>query len=130
MRRDVIWQMALPLGLAVAAVLVPMVLLIAPGGAPVRSVWADVALIFLIIPTAIFGLIALALLVGLIVAAVYGLRELPYLFKRAQDFVALVGYRVQAGAGKASGVFLSIQSLTAGVRRAADDVRGLFGSGG
>jgi hypothetical protein len=129
-RRDMIWQIAVPLGVAVVAALVPMVLLILPGGAPVRSVWADVSLIFLIIPTAFFGLVLLALVGALIFAAGYGLRELPFLFKRAQDFVALASYRVQAGADKASGVFLSIRSFTAGVRRAAKDVRGWFGLGG
>jgi hypothetical protein len=125
-----IWQIAVPLGLAVVLAVVPMVLLVLPSGAPVRSAWADVSLIFLIIPTAFFGLVLLALVAGLIFAARYGLRELPFLFKRAQDFVALVSYRVQTGADKASGVFLSIRSFTAGVRRAVKDVRGWFGSGG
>jgi hypothetical protein len=129
-RRDMIWQIAVPLGLAVVLAVVPMVLLVLPSGAPVRSAWADVSLIFLIIPTAFFGLVLLALVAGLIFAARYGLRELPFLFKRAQDFVALVSYRVQTGADKASGVFLSIRSFTAGVRRAVKDVRGWFGSGG
>lgn len=130
MRRDVTWQIALPLGLAVVAVLALMVLLILPSAAPVRSPWADVSLILLIIPTAVFGLVILALLVGLIYGAWYGLRELPFLFKRGQDIVALASYRVQAGAGKVSGVFLSIRSAAAGARRAAKGVSDFFNLGG
>jgi hypothetical protein len=129
-RRDLIWQIAVPLGLAVAAALVLMVLIAAPVGAPVRSAWADVSLIFLIIPTALFGLVLLALTGGLIYAAWYGLRELPYLFKRIQDFAAVASYRVQTAADKASGVFLSIRSIAAGARRAAAGVRQTLGIGG
>jgi hypothetical protein len=123
MRRDVIWQIALPLGLASLIVLVIAVLLIAPVGAPVRSVWADISLIFLIIPTGLFGLVAFALVAGLAYGLYWLLRELPYYAKIVQDFVALATYRVNTVAGKISDVILSIRSFWAGVRKAAADVR-------
>ena len=122
-RRDVIWQIALPLGLAALVVLVIAVLLIAPVGAPVRSVWADISLILLIIPTGLFGLIALALVGGLWYLVFRIWRELPYYAKQAQDFVALATYRVSMIATKITNVILSIRSFAAGVRKAAADVR-------
>jgi hypothetical protein len=123
-RRDIIWQIALPLGVALLAVLVVMGLLIAPVGAPFRSVWADISLIFLIIPTAVFGLVGLALVVALVYGLILLLRELPYYAKRAQDFVALATYRINMVAAKISDVILSIRSFWAGARKAAADVRG------
>lgn len=125
-RRDVIWQIALPLGLAIVIVLVLMGLLIAPVGAPVRSVWADISLIFLIVPAALLGLIFLAITSGLIWLAAKGLTELPFLLKRAQDFVALAAYRVDGAASSVSNVFLSIRSIWAGARKAAADARAII----
>lgn len=122
-RRDVIWQIALPLGLAALIVLVIAGLLIAPVGAPVRSVWADISLIFLIIPTGLMSLIVLALIIALAIGVFMLLRELPYYAKKAQDFVALATYRVSLVATKITNVILSIRSFVAGVRKAAADVR-------
>jgi hypothetical protein len=129
-RRDVIWQMGLPLGLAVLAGIVLGVLVSLPGGAATRSAWADVSLIFLIIPTVLAGLIVLALVLGLCFAAYYGLRELPYLFRIVQDYAAQASAVVKTGADKASGVVLSIRSFGAGVSRAAKQVRQVLGLGG
>lgn len=123
MRRDVIWQIGLPLGLATLAVLVIAVLLIAPVGAPARSVWADISLILLIIPAGLAGLVVLALVAALAYGMYYLLRELPPYAKLAQDFVALATYRVNTGAGKIAEVVLAIRSFWAGVRKAAADVR-------
>ena len=125
-RRDVAWQIALPLGLAVLVVLVLAVLLILPVGAPARSVWADISLIFLIIPTGLIGLVVLALVAGLVYGLMIVLRELPYYAKKAQDFVALATYRVSMVANKISNVILSMRSFWAGVRKAAADVRSIL----
>lgn len=129
-RRDVLWQMAVPLGLAVAAVLTLAVLLILPVGAPARSPWADVSLIFLIIPTAVAALIVLVLVAALVGGLYYLLRELPGYFKLAQDFMAVASYRVQTGADKVSSVVLSIRSVAAGAHRAVNNVRRVFTRGG
>ena len=123
-RRDVIWQIGLPL--AVAAIIVLVALLILPVGAPVRSVWADISLIFLIIPTGLMGLIVLALFGGLVWVMIKVLRELPYYAKKAQDFVALATYRVNLVATKIANIILSIRSFSAGVRKAAANVRAVL----
>ncbi len=129
-RRDVLWQIGLPLGLAVAAALTAGVLLILPGGAPARSPWADVSLILLTLPAAVLAVLVLALIVGLIVALYFVLRELPVYFKLAQDFLAVASYRVQTGAAKVSDVILSIRSAAAGAQRVAKDLRRVVQRGG
>jgi ABC-type Fe3+ transport system permease subunit len=129
-RRDIIWQMAVPLGVVFVALATLGVLVCLPLGAGVRSAWADVSLIFLIIPTLLFGLIVAVLVIGLCAGMVYLLRETPYFFKLVQDFMALFSYRVQAGAEKVSGVFLSAQAAAAGAQRAAKDLRRVVQRGG
>ena len=125
-RRTIIWQIALPLGLAFMGAVVLGVLVSLPGGAATRSPWADVSLMLLIMPTVILGLLLLVV-VG---AAGYGLyRALPFVpiyAKIAQDFVAIVAYRVQAGANKVSGGVLSVRAALAAVQRTAAGLRSIF----
>ena len=125
-RRDTIWQIALPMGLALIVVLVLMVLLILPSGAGARGPWAAVSLMILIIPTAIAGLVVLALLAGANVGVWFGLSKLPPYFKVAQDYVALAGGYVQDAAKKASDAVVSTRSFVAGVKRAAAEARALL----
>jgi len=129
-RRDVLWQIGLPLGLAVAVVITLAVLLILPGGAPARSPWADVSLILLILPATVLGALVLVLVAALVVGLYFVLRELPGYFKLAQDFMAVAAYRIQTGAAKVSGVFLSIRSAAAGAQRVAQDLRRAVQRGG
>jgi hypothetical protein len=129
-RRDVIWQIAVPLGVAVLIAIVLGVLVVIGNRATVQRPWADITLIFLSLPTLLVGLIVLAIVVGLVAGLVYALRELPYFFKIVQDFMALFSYRVQAGADKVSGAFLSIRAVTAGAQRVIKDVRRTLRLGG
>jgi hypothetical protein len=125
-RRDTIWQILTPLGVAVVVVIVALVLVILPGGAATRSPLADVSLMLLCVPTAIMGLLALALVVGLNYVALLGLTKLPPYFKIAQDFVARVADGIQHGADRVSKVVLKIRSTLAGVKRAANGIRGFL----
>ena len=129
-RRDIIWQIAVPLAIALLIVLVIAAFFIFSAGNPVRSVWADISLILLILPAGVMGLLALVLLGGSAYGLWYGLRELPFVFKRLQDWAALFSYRIGTSAEKASGVLLTIISAWAGVRKAAADIRSIFRSGG
>src|SRR5688572_1666772 len=109
-RRDTLWQILAPLAAAVVTVIVLLVLVILPTGAVTRAPLADVSLMFLIIPAAIGGLLALALVAGLIFVVWLGLTRLPPYFKIAQDWVALAADRIQSGANRVSNVILKIRS--------------------
>ncbi len=125
-RRDTIWQILTPLAVAVVVVIVALVLIILPGGAGVRSPLADVSLMLLIVPTVVLGLLVLALVVGLNYGVWLGLTRLPPYFKIAQDWVAQVADRIQHGADSVSKVILKIRATLAGVKRAANGVRGFL----
>ncbi|MEP7358272.1 MAG: hypothetical protein ABI847_13585 [Anaerolineales bacterium] len=125
-RQDTLWQMLVPLAVALLVFIVLMVLVILPGGAAVRSPLADVSLMILIIPSAIGALLVLALLLGLNYVLFLGVTRLPPYFKIAQDWVAMLADRIQTGAKSVSDVVLKIRSTLAGAKRAAEDVRGFL----
>jgi hypothetical protein len=89
--RETFWQITVPIAAAVIVVAALVVLVIMSTVVPVRTgAVADVSLIFMIMLYGGAGLLILLVLVALCVAAWYGLRELPFLFKRAQDFLWIV----------------------------------------
>jgi hypothetical protein len=127
-RRETFWQIALPLALTVAGALTLMGLVIA-GTVARTSALADVSLMFLILISAVAGVVMLVLLTGLCVGVWFALRELPYLFKRAQDFAALVAQHTKRITAPLAEGVLSAQSVIAAAQQAAISVRTLFTSG-
>src|SRR5713226_4505631 len=121
-RRDIWLQIVAPLVLATLMLIVLMVLIIAPGGALVRSPLADVSLILLIMPALLVGLIAFAVIGGLIYVLYLGITRLPPYFKIAQDFVALAAGRIQSVIKKASNAVISTRGFIAAARRAVTDL--------
>lgn len=83
-RREVFWQITLPM---VVFVVVLLLLAVAAVGlsAPQASVWADISLIFLIIPVMFFALIVMLIFAASIYLSVRLLQVLPYYFFRAQN---------------------------------------------
>lgn len=123
-RRESFWQIALPLGAAIVIAVALMALVIMGTTVPVRtSALADVSLMFLIL------MLILALIGGLCVGVWFALRELPYLFKRAQDFAALVAYHAKRVTAPLNESVLSVGSIVAAVRQAVVSVRSIFTSG-
>jgi len=125
-RREVLWQIILPVSLAVILMLTLMTLTITSTSAPARSPLADVSLMFLIIPAALWGLVLLALVAGLCVGVIYALRELPPLFKQAQDFMALVAaHTIKYAARVIDGVY-SVRSVSGSVQQTLAKIRSAF----
>jgi hypothetical protein len=129
-RRESFWQITLPLGAAIVIAIALMALVIMGTTAPVRtSALADVSLMFLILMAAVAGVLILALIGGLCVGVWFALRELPYLFKRAQDFAALVAYHAKRVTAPLTDSVLSVGSIVAAVRQAVTSLRSIFTSG-
>ncbi len=122
-RRETFWQITLPVGLALVAAVTLMMLVTMPGAAGRRSAFADASLIFMIVPAALWGVVLLALIVGLSVGLWYALRELPPLFKQAQDLMARVAQQTKAAAGQMTGALASGRNLLGMVRGVAADIR-------
>src|SRR5689334_1682464 len=125
-RREVFWQIALPMGLAAILTLTLAGVMVAQRYAPVRSPLANVSVMFLIIPTALWGLVLLALIVAVCVGLFYALRELPPLFKQAQDFMAQVAAETNKYAAQAIDGVYSVRSFSDSVRQALAKIRSAF----
>jgi hypothetical protein len=122
-RRDVVWQIALPLMAAGVGAVTLMYLAASPARAALRSVFADVSLIFLIAAAMLMGLVILLILAGLCVVLALGLRELPALFAQALDLALLITERTRTFAGRITGSLSSARSWLTSVRAAAAGVR-------
>lgn len=129
-RRETFWQITLPFALTVVGALTLMGLVIVGTAAPVRtSALADVSLMALILISAVAGVVVLALVTGLCVGVWFALRELPYLFKRAQDFAALMTQHTKRITAPLAEGVLSAQSIIAAAQQAAISIRTLFTPG-
>jgi hypothetical protein len=93
-RREVFWQITFPV---VAFVVILLVLAIMTLGlsAYQASVWADISVIFLIIPALLMAFIAMILLAGGVYLIAMLLQILPFHFFRAQN--GLFRLRLQVG---------------------------------
>lgn len=116
------------MGLVLVGALTLMALIIvgtvAGSLAPVQtSAFADVSLMLLILIAGTGSLLILALAVGLCVGVGLALRELPYLFKRAQDFAALVAYHTRRVTAPLNESVLSVRSVLAAARQAVISIR-------
>ncbi len=118
-RRDLAWQIYLPVGLAVLGLLVVTGLAIwaaVSGQAAADSVWADASLIFLILMAAALAILPLALLVASNFGLWYALRYLPGYARLAQDYVALAAGYVRRAANRAAQPVIAVDSAAAAVR--------------
>ena len=89
--RETLWQITLPIGVTVLLVAVLIGLVIMSTVVPVQTgALADVSLMFLIMLYGAAGLLILLIGTALCVGVWYGIRELPFVFKRVQDFLWIV----------------------------------------
>lgn len=114
-RREVLWQIILPLAVGVLLVLVAGGGVIWAGTTNTGDVskWADASLIWLIVPLMIAALLFLGLLAGLVYVLTLGIRRLPIFTYRLQKIFSLVSRRVRKAADGAVEPVLRVQSFSA-----------------
>jgi hypothetical protein len=93
-RREVRWQITVPLILG-GLVIVALAVWAGVTGRPAQATWADISLIWLIIPTCVFGLITLLLLGGLTYGLVRLIQKLPGWMLSLQGMVYNLGVLVR-----------------------------------
>jgi hypothetical protein len=113
--RQVLWQVTVPLAIGVILALVFAVLATMAGPAE-ASLWADISLIFILIPLMVVALLFIALFAAMGYGVYRLLQILPLYARRAQVFVFKLGQRVRTGSDLAVEPILRIHSFRAGVR--------------
>jgi hypothetical protein len=114
-RRETLWQIWVPLGAAAVGVLV-LAVLVVMGNSASSSEWADISLIFLIIPAFIMALVILAIVAGSIYLLAKLLSRLPYYSLRARYFVYKVEYGVKGFADSIAKPVIKVNTWGAGFR--------------
>lgn len=128
-RRETFWQITTPLAIALLAVVgvLAVVVLGAAGrlAAPTRPL-ADIALMFLIVLAFVAGFFMLAVGVVVAVGLAYGLRELPFLFKRVQDFLWVVAQQTRSMTQRVDNRIVGVHISLAAVRSLVHSFQALF----
>ena len=120
-RREAFWQITFPLVIGILLLLAAVAVIILSATQPVTDVgrWADVSLMWLILPSLIFALILLVLLIGFVYLISYLLRLIPH-------YALVVQLYFEAGKNKISQLsnlsiepILRIRAIWAAMRYAA-----------
>lgn len=116
-KRDVLWQIWLPLGIGILAVLglAGWVIVNAAQGADLRQT-ADASLIFLLIPLLVMALIPLILLSVLVYATIWLHRNLPFYAYRVQTAMTRLQQQVQRFSDRLVAPIIRSRELQAGLR--------------
>lgn len=118
-RREVFWQVTLPLALGGGLLLATAALTVWGGvsGRADVSLWADISLIWLILPWLLFTLIFVIILAGLVYAVTMMLKGLPPLAYRVQRGFQRAGVLVRSYSDRLVEPILKVNS--AGARAGA-----------
>ncbi len=115
-RRQFFWQILLPV-IVVAAFLIAAGVGIALSGAAHARLWADVAIIWMLLPLLILGLLLLAALIGLIWLLVRARRALPLWTGRVQQVSERARREIVRVADLAAEPALRLAGFLAALRR-------------
>lgn len=113
--RQTMWQIVLPLIIG-ALVAIALGVLAGLAGADRTSRWADISLIFMIIPAMLVSLLFVVLSVGLNYGLFRVLKFVPPFARRVQDVFGRAEQRIRTGADMAVEPILRAQSLLAAAR--------------
>lgn len=124
-RSDVFWQITLPLALGVVLILAMMVFaaILASGSADFSRRFADISLVWLIVPNLMSSLFSLVLLAGLAVLVTLLLRKLPPYARLAQDAFARLARRTGQICDQIVEPLLRWKGASASARAAQDGLR-------
>ncbi len=120
-RREVLWQITLPLLVGILIILalaVFSVIAAIQGNSSSVMVWSDISAIWLILPTLILILILAALFGGLAYLVIRLIGVLPGYARKIQDIFAQIETTVRKLSDKAASPVIRISELTAMIQAA------------
>ena len=128
-RREVFWQITVPLVIGVLLVIAAAVFILISASQPASELrrWADVSLMWLILPSMIFAFMCLVIVVGLVVVVSAILRVIPRYALAVQMYFDTARHKVGQMNDKLVEPVLKINSLGAGLRFLRQRGRRLLG---
>lgn len=118
-RREVFWQIILPLIAGVLLLLAALAVIILSATQPVTELrrWADVSLVWIILPSLFFAFIPLVILVGLVYGVSKILQAVPVYTHKIQRFLERVSGNITRLADLMAEPVLRIHTFRAAVQR-------------
>jgi hypothetical protein len=117
-QNEVLWQITLPFILGVILLLAAGVLVVLTGiqGTGPVGLWADISLIWLLLPTILFTIIFLALMSALLYGLVRLINKLPVFTKKAHNLFWTIEDKVKKASDAAARPVIKVAGLRAGLR--------------
>jgi uncharacterized membrane protein YhdT len=119
-QREVFWQISLPLVIGILVLVAAVVAIVLSATQPVTDLgrWADVSLMWIILPSLFFALIMLAITIGLVIGVSLLLRIVPCYARILQLYFELGKGKVSQLTNLLAEPILRVKSIWASVRRA------------
>jgi hypothetical protein len=122
-RQEVLWQITIPVGIFALALLTLAILVVVQASDDQASVWADISLMWMIVPTFIVTLFCFVFLAASIYLIVRIIGVLPYYFLRAHEWLVFVGRRMVEIEDRSTEPFLRLHSVMASLRELGRQIR-------
>ena len=124
-RREVFWQITLPLLIGVLLALAAVVGIILSASQTSVGVerWADVSLMWMILPSLFFALIFLAILIGIVYGITFLIRQVPYYAFTIQHYFELAKLKISQLSNMSVEPILKMSSMKAAMHYATKRVK-------
>jgi hypothetical protein len=120
--REVFWQITLPI-IIVSLILLVLAVLTVGLSAESASTWADISLIYMIVPALLMSLLAMIILAGGIYLTVWLIRMRPFYFFKGHNWFLLVNLRVGRVGDSLAEPFLRVRAWKAGAGALGRQIR-------
>jgi hypothetical protein len=117
-RRQITWQIWVPFGAVLALILLAAVAVVVAGlqGTGDVGLWAEISLIWLIVPMLFLTVIAIAITAGVAVLITMAVQKLPPYSRQLQDIFAKISFYTRKYSDAAVEPFLRAHSASASIR--------------
>jgi hypothetical protein len=115
-KRDLLWQIFVPLGITVLIFVAASVGAATQTGAT-DSLWADISTIWLLIPVIFFAIIFLLLLVGIIYGVAKLLQITPIYTHQLYNLICMLGKKIEGLADETAKPIFFVEGISASIRR-------------
>lgn len=121
-RREVFWQITFPIILICLVILILAVLTVGLS-ADSASTWADISLIYMIVPALLFTLLTMIFLAAGVYLTIKLLHILPFYFYKGHNWFLLVNLRVGSLGDRLAEPFLRVRVWKAGAGALGRQIR-------
>lgn len=121
-RREVFWQITFPL-IIICVILLALAILATGLSTESASTWADISIIWMIIPALLISLLTMIFLAGGVYLTLWLIQNLPFYFFKGHNWFLLVNLRVGRVGDSLTEPFLRLRAWKAGASALGRQVR-------